>query len=117
MKIISSFILATFGVLIENTMAKYLLVDLGQESQVGRGPGKMTWLLKEMVILHQVYLINSTVLYCKKKLFSFLYLLGMCSVINCPGDTLCNPITLKCDPGPKGISEVFLKNISNNVIT
>ena len=54
MKIISSFILATFGVLIENTMAKYLLVDLGQESQVGRGPGKMTWLLKEMVILHQV---------------------------------------------------------------
>ena len=41
--------------------------------------------------------------------FSLLYLLGMCSVINCPGDTLCNPITLKCDTGPKGISEVILK--------
>ena len=40
----------------------------------------------------------------------------MCSVINCPGDTFCNPITLKCDPGPKGISEVFLKNISNHAL-
>ena len=52
MKLFSSLVLATiFVVLIENMVAKYLLVHLDQESKVEHGPrdpwsqGKNIWLL------------------------------------------------------------------------
>ena len=39
MKLLTSFVFAMiFVLLIENMIAKYLLVDLDQENKVGRGP-------------------------------------------------------------------------------
>ena len=52
MKSFSSLLITViFGILIENMLTKYLLVDLEKESKDARGPGKMILLNSESITL------------------------------------------------------------------
>ena len=52
MKLFASFLIAVvFGILIENMMTKYLLVDLEKESKDARSPGKLIILYCESITL------------------------------------------------------------------
>ena len=60
MKSFSSLLITViFGILIENMLTKYLLVDLEKESKDARGPGKMIIRSCESITLDLLKLSNS----------------------------------------------------------